>query len=297
MKRATLASVFLIAVVVLSACNIPSGAQPTADGNLISTAAAQTVQAQLTLQAPPAATATSPILATSTSAPLPTIPPSSPIPPTFPPASPTSSCNAAQFVADVTIPDGTLLEPGEAFTKTWRVKNSGTCSWTTAYSAVFSSGNSMGGPASQAIGGTVNPGQTIDISINFTAPTTAGDYTAYYKLRDAGGVLFSQIYVQIKVETGKFAVTSVSFTTSGGCGNFSATANITVNRPGTVTYKWVRSDGATDTVTHDPLEYTSAGTKSVNQTWSTTATGGHWIDIYIDAPNHQQFGRASFTCP
>jgi len=255
-----------------------------------------TVQAQLTLQAPPPATATSPILPTNTNAPLPTLA----LPtqaPTLPPASPTSSCNAAQFIADLTIPDGTILEPGEAFTKTWRIKNSGTCSWTTAYAAVFSSGNAMGGAASQALGGTVNPGQTIDISINFTAPTAAGDYVAYYKLRDAGGVLFSQIYVQIKVQTGKFAVTSVSFTTSGGCGNFSATANITVNKAGTVTYHWLRSDGGIDTISHDPLEFTAAGTKSVTQTWSTTASGSKWIDIYIDAPNHQQFGRASFSCP
>ncbi len=106
-----------------------------------------------------------------------------------------------------------------------------------------------------------------------------------------------KFYVQIKVETGKFAVTSVTFTTSGGCGSFTATANITVNGAGTVTYKWLRSDGATDTVTHDPLEFTAAGTKSVSQSWSTTASGSKWIDIYIDKPNHQQFGRATFTCP
>ncbi len=296
MKQATRAAALLIVVLVIFACTLPSSAPPTPAGDdFVATAALLTVQAQLTLQAP-AATATSPVLPTNTSAPLPTIA----LPtqaPTQIPASPTSSCNAAQFISDITIPDGTILEPGESFTKTWRVKNSGTCTWTTAYAAVFSSGNAMGGPASQAIGGTVNPGQSVDISINFTAPTSTGDYTAYYKLRDAGGVLFSQIYVQIKVQTGKFAVTSVTFTTSGGCGNFSATANITVNRAGTVTYHWVRSDGATDTVSHDPLEFTAAGTKSVTQTWSTTASGSKWIDIYIDAPNHQQFGRASFSCP
>jgi hypothetical protein len=297
MKQAHFASIILIAVFILSACNIPSGAQPTADGSTISTAAALTVQAQLTLQAPLATATSAVILPTNTSLPTSTLPPlPSPLPPTAV-KSPTSSCNVAQFIADVTIPDGTLLEPGEVFTKTWRVKNNGTCSWTPSYSVVFSSGTAMGGPASQALLGNVNPGQTVDISINFTAPTTTGDYFSYYKLRDASGVLFSQIYVQIKVQTGKFAVTSVSFTTSGGCGNFTATANITVNKPGTVTYYWLRSDDAKDTTTHDPLEFTAAGTKSVSQSWSTTASGAKWIDIYIDTPNHQQFGRASFTCP
>ena len=46
-------------------------------------------------------------------------------------------CDAAAFVRDVTIPDGTIVEPGRDFTKTWRLKNVGTCSWTTAYALVF----------------------------------------------------------------------------------------------------------------------------------------------------------------
>jgi hypothetical protein len=59
----------------------------------------------------------------------------------------------------------------------------------------------------------------------------------------------------------------------------------------------VRSDGATDTEIHPDLVFDSAGTKSVTTTWSTTASGSKWMDIYIDKPNHQQFGRASFSCP
>jgi len=296
MKRSRSAGLVLIAALFVFACNVPAVVQPTPTGDVVGTLAALTVDARLTQMAPP--TFTPGPLPTSTSALLPTVQlPTIPIPTTLPPVTPTSSCNAAKFVADVSILDGTILEPGEAFTKTWRLRNSGTCSWTTAYSAVFSNGTAMGGPASQALAGTVNPGQTVDISINFTAPTTGGDYVAYYKLRDAGGVLFSQMYVQIKVQTGKFAVTRVTFTTSGGCGNFSATANITTNRAGDVTYYWVRSDGATDGTPHAPIEFNSAGTKSVTQTWSTTASGSHWLDIYIDAPNHQQFGRASFSCP
>ena len=299
MKFVRFANLLLIAVLVLSGCNLPSQAQPTEDINAASTAAAQTVQAQLTLAAP-IATATSPIvIATSTSS-APTLPAPTSVPPTSAVVTATSSCNAAQFITDVTIPDGTIMDPNEAFTKTWRLKNTGTCSWTPSYAAVFSSGNSMNGPATQALTGNVNPGQTLDISVNFTAPAAAGDYTAYYKLRDASGVLFSQFYVQIKVQdsgAGKFAVTSVNFSSTGGCGGFTATASIVVNKAGTVTYHWVRSDGATDTVSHPPLEFADAGSKSVSWDWNTTAAGAKWIDIYIDTPNHQQFGRASFSCP
>ncbi|HEY6074680.1 MAG TPA: NBR1-Ig-like domain-containing protein, partial [Anaerolineales bacterium] len=86
-----------------------------------------------------------------------------------------------QFVADVTIPDGTTMTPGQTFTKTWRLRNAGTCAWTTSYAIVFSNGNSMNGPTTQALAGAVNPGQTVDISVNLTAPSAVGDYTGNWK--------------------------------------------------------------------------------------------------------------------
>jgi hypothetical protein len=94
-----------------------------------------------------------------------------------------------------------------------------------------------------------------------------------------------------------FAVTSVTFTNLGGCGGFTATANITANGAGPVTYHWIWSDGAADGTVHAPVVYAAAGSQSVSYTWTVAAAGTYWIDIYIDAPNHQQFGRASFTCP
>jgi hypothetical protein len=201
-------------------------------------------------------------------------------------------------VTDVTIPDGTLLDPGESFTKTWRLKNSGTCSWTPSYAVVFGTGDSMSGPVTQALTGNVNPGQTMDISVDLKAPATPGDYTGYWKLRNAAGVTFATFYVTIKVSGGgPFAVTNVSMSVTGGCGNFQIQADIKTNGAGTVTYKWIRSDGATDTATHPDLVFDSAGTKSVTTSWSTTASGAKWMDIYIDKPNHQQFGRANFSCP
>jgi hypothetical protein len=76
------------------------------------------------------------------------------------------NCNVAQFITDVTIPDGTVMTPSQAFTKKWRFKNIGSCTWT-GFSLVFDSGESMGGPASKAIS-TVGPGQEIDIDVNLT---------------------------------------------------------------------------------------------------------------------------------
>ena len=103
---------------------------------------------------------------------------------------PTALCDAAAFVRDVTIPDGTTIEPGRDFTKTWRLKNVGTCNWTSAYALAFVSGDRMHGQPSVGLPGTVSPGQAIDISISLTAPENNGEYQGYWRLRNASGALF-----------------------------------------------------------------------------------------------------------
>lgn len=126
-----------------------------------------------------------------------------------------NACDRAQFVADVTIPDGTSLAPGIGFSKTWRLKNVGTCTWTN-YSLIFDSGEKMGGNDSYLISNTVAPGQTVDITIQLTSPTTAGTYRGYWKLRNNTGVPFGigsagtkSFWVEIKVSgTGIVPATS-----------------------------------------------------------------------------------------
>lgn len=103
---------------------------------------------------------------------------------------PSSTCDKAEFVADVTVPDGTVFAPGTTFTKTWRLKNVGTCTWNTSYTLVFHTGEQMGGPAAVNLPSTVAPGQTLDLSVALTAPNTAGTYRGYWMLKNAGGVLF-----------------------------------------------------------------------------------------------------------
>jgi hypothetical protein len=186
--------------IMLSACNFP-GLQPTQDQ--FATAAAETVAAQLTL----AATSPSvPIEDTVTPGPGTEIPASGTPQPTASP-SPTEGCtDNAKWVKDVTIPDDTRMDPGESFEKIWRIENSGTCTWTTAYSVVFDSGNIMSGPPSQSFVGSVPPGGTVDISVSLTAPMTNGTHRGEWKLRNNKGLVFgfgsdgtSPIWVQIIV--------------------------------------------------------------------------------------------------
>ena len=126
-----------------------------------------------------------------TATPLP--PTLTPVPPTntpLPTATAVSYCDWIAFVKDVSIPDGTNLNPGETFTKTWRLKNRGTCTWTPDYMLVFVSGEPMGGTTAVRLPGYVAPGQTVDVSVTLSAPDKRGHYVGNWMLRNQYGVLF-----------------------------------------------------------------------------------------------------------
>ena len=103
---------------------------------------------------------------------------------------PTTPCDRAQFIADVTVPDQTVFAPGRVFTKTWRLKNVGTCTWTTFYAMIFDTGDKMGGPDLVNLPQNAAPGKTVDVSVNLTAPSTAGSYRGYWRFQNANGVPF-----------------------------------------------------------------------------------------------------------
>jgi hypothetical protein len=119
---------------------------------------------------------------------------------------PPPRCDAAAFEADVTYPDGSLLARGASFTKTWRLRNTGTCSWNSSYALVFYSGEPMSAPSWQALPHSVVPGQTVDLSVALKAPTNDGQYRGHWKLRNPANVLFgigaqadTAFWVDIKV--------------------------------------------------------------------------------------------------
>jgi hypothetical protein len=182
-KAARVFSILTVLILMISACNLPSKAPPTEDSNVVLTAAALTVQAQLT-QAAPFSTPTLPsIPATNTPLSLTALPSAT----LRPAASATAVCDQAQFIKDVTIPDGSQLAPGASFTKTWRIRNAGVCTWS-GYTLVFDSGDVMSATSPQTIG-TVSPGDDVDLSVNFTAPTTPGSYRSYWRIKNSSGVL------------------------------------------------------------------------------------------------------------
>lgn len=202
--RASLIAVMLLSL-LLGACSRPSQATPTPDTGLIQTFAVATFAIGLTQTAMVQPTATE----TITPSPTPSASPSpTALPTTDLVVLPTSSCNGLTFLSDVTIPDNTKLAPGEAFTKTWRVKNSGTCAWEAGFQVKFFSGSAMGGKA-YTLPRTVTQGNTIDISIDMVAPATAGSYTGNWRMADdVSGFFGDSFYVLIVVEDGNTTATA-----------------------------------------------------------------------------------------
>ncbi len=91
---------------------------------------------------------------------------------------------------DITIPDDTQMKPGESFSKTWRLVNSGTCVWTNSYAVIWFSGEDIGVTREQFFITQVKPGQAIDVTVDMIAPEESGTYQSNWKLRNQAGSLF-----------------------------------------------------------------------------------------------------------
>lgn len=107
------------------------------------------------------------------------------------PSSGTGACvNSAEFISDVSIPDGSKLAPDTGFVKTWRVKNNGTCSWDNRYSLVFTDGTLFSSYDRLTLPFVVAPGQTIDLSLDMTSPIYPGVYESDWKFQSPNGSKF-----------------------------------------------------------------------------------------------------------
>jgi hypothetical protein len=126
-------------------------------------------------------------------APAPIVVTATPIPAvqvvTLTPVAARTCVNNSVFVADVTIPDKTVLAAGQVFNKTWRVRNTGTCTWGGDEELVFVRGEAMTKTLTIAIPATT-PGGTADLTIAMTAPAAPGTHIADWRMRNRGGAIF-----------------------------------------------------------------------------------------------------------
>ena len=198
----------IILIFMAMACNFPQGGSPTPSGpDLLKTYAAETIQAQLTLVATGLQPTITPGQLEATATPISEITATS-LPEFTATPSPTQGvCDQAAFDKDVNFPDNSVLKPGEEFTKTWRLENTGTCTWNTNYAIVFDRGDAMEGPASAALTtSSITPGEMVDVSVVLIAPEAPGTYQGYWMLRNSAGQEFGlgedgdkNFWVKIKI--------------------------------------------------------------------------------------------------
>ena len=210
MKKHTLyfGMAMIILVLVLSACGsaateIPMPTSTPVDLAAFATQVAQTVIAQITEQAP-----------TLTPTPLFTATPVVPTATVVIPSPTVQKCENSAFVSDVTIPDGTQMAVNQHFTKTWRVQNTGTCTWITTFYLGYSYGEQMGGQTRVPFTAAVPAGQTVDVSVSLIVPNKTGKLTGVWSIFDNNGNNFGRLLTVVvnvgassPTPTGSFTVT------------------------------------------------------------------------------------------
>jgi len=195
----------LLVILALSACGgSDADATPTMSVEMVQTLAVMTYQAQLTETARAFPTITP--LPTETPIPVVTFasPESNSVVATNTTAASSGGASAAcyglSFVSDVTIPDNTKVTPGQSFTKTWKVLNSGTCAWESGFIFNVVGGDAMGGVA-VTLNQRVEPGRQYEFSVPMIAPTNkSGELKGTWRLADANGSFFGDgVYVLVDV--------------------------------------------------------------------------------------------------
>lgn len=218
MRRKSLA-ILLFVTLMTSACGTPAPVET------VTPTMTETQFATSTGTEAPTATETP---ATQAS---PTPTPETPIPTNLP-----GCTNSASFVADVTIPDNSNIDASTIFTKTWRVKNTGTCIWGPEYTLTHYSDERMGAPASIPLSATF-PNETVDLSLDLTASSAVGTHRGNFVIKNPAGLIMkidndSRLWVIINV-SGTTASSGVTPTpgsagsTTTGTGGGSGFANVT----------------------------------------------------------------------
>jgi hypothetical protein len=205
MKPKHLGSALIVAMLVV-ACG-PSAAtpaEPTPDVFAVRTSAASTVISQFTLTA--AAFTPTPSLPTDTPEPEATATATELVLAQVTNAEGTTValCDSLSYnvaTIDVNVPDNTTMSPGQDFIKTWKVKNIGNCPWGAGYALVYAGyANRMNGQFI-ALTEVVQPGQEVEVSVQFKAPTQVGEYVSAWQMANPAGIPFPEaIYVKIIVQ-------------------------------------------------------------------------------------------------
>jgi len=101
-----------------------------------------------------------------------------------------SCTNIAEFEKHLSISDGSVLTSNNLYAKVWRVKNIGTCTWTTDYKLVFINGDQNLNQTDIPLPKEVPPGETVELKVNFATPEEGNTYIANWMLASETGLIF-----------------------------------------------------------------------------------------------------------
>ncbi|MBC7877132.1 MAG: hypothetical protein H7Y59_08190 [Anaerolineales bacterium] len=184
----------LTSILILAACAPATPIEPTPDVLAIRTSAAYTVVAEFTLTA----SAFTPTALPPTETPIPELPTETATlafatdPTQIALGTPGAPCNDLSIdnnTVDVTILDGTQMTPGQEFVKTWKIKNTGICTWGEGYGLLYLYGERMNGqPIPLSV--VVEVGQEVEVSVTLKAPDQVGSYISAWQMATASGVPF-----------------------------------------------------------------------------------------------------------
>lgn len=304
----------IVAAAVCAAMLIGSCAPATSNESVIATSVASTVQAQNTQEAE--LTASAMALAPSPTTVFSATPPVTKAPPTAPPTISGSikRCYSAEYVADLSVPDGTIIAPGATFWKRWSVKNTGSCSWNSTYKFVFMDGDILGGAYVYNFPTVAAPDQTVEIPIQLYAPQANGSYAGYWKIQAPDKTIFGvgqydmPLSVKIVVGSGTpennktqtvYDVTNVSYTVERRCTAANTFwhiwANLTSNGPIKVTFNMVQSDGVQQNRIH--MTFDSAQTLTFDYgEWSqrtvTSSPNPRWVQVVTTSPTYHEWSHS-----
>lgn len=212
----------------------------------------------------------------------------------------TQVCYLASSVSE-SYPDNTVVSQDEEFTKSWTLKNAGTCNWSSGFKLVYASGYQMSGDSPQYLGSEIAPGGTATFSVDMQAPSADGTYQGNWELQTSDGATFAYVWVKIVVSDDSdedFAVTSVDFsysdTIEGTCPyDYYYSADITTSDEGDVYYYFINEDDST--TDENSITFDEADTITVDGSRTFESSGSYWIKLYIDEPNNQVFGKVKIS--
>jgi hypothetical protein len=306
-----LSTILTLVTLLASACG-----SSQLNESALSTAVAQTVQAQNTMETVPTATSPAPTITPDslTSTPLAVTPTTAPVT-----GGAVQNCTASASLVGETYPDGTIIQPGTTFTKVWSVQNNGTCTWDATWQLVFFGGDLMDGVTVYNFPQPAQPGETVEVPIILRSPAQGGQYTGEWMLKSPWGQSFGvgqySVPLSVSVVVGSFTpeskrtetvfgITAVTYQVERVCAPantfYTITANLTSNGPVDINFIWVQSDG--NNKRNNRLSFTEATTKSVQREWSQhkeSSQNQRWVQVIVDSPTYQEFDQVVLPdlCP